>query len=266
MKLTSKIFASAITCVAVLSCAVPFATSADVDNYAQAEMFLSDPYAAFSALGYTSEQIQTIMDSSVSANQYLAYCMFDPNIGYTGSTLMEFKVNRPAWIGFNGFVLGSLCASEEGVPIIDHTTDNILYHFDSDVIYFSTDTSNLNEYQFPNIIRGKYTGTASTSSFTVTTTQTQAAFIKGTVEAGNVSRYISGSTDTGSIINSSDATLVLQHFGNMMAGIADPNWTYAASIAADVNCDNQVNAVDAMLITNRVMGSINSFWDTTPLS
>ncbi|MBR6419377.1 MAG: dockerin type I repeat-containing protein [Oscillospiraceae bacterium] len=267
MKHFSKMLASVIACAAVLSCVAPCMASADVDMSVPTELFSSDPYVSFSALGYTPDQIQTIMAGNITPNQFLAYCNYDPNIGYTGGMLTQVMVEHPVTISCNGYAHGSLFdgyGEYESAPFFNQPASDIYHLLDYDVFYFTTNTANLNEYQFPNLIRFKYTG-SNVNSFTVSCTQNSSpAFLTGTVEAGNVSRYISGSTDTGSIINSDDATLVLQHFGNMMAGIADPNWTYAASVAADVNCDNQVNAVDAMLISNRLLGTL--FWPDTPVA
>lgn len=237
--------------------AAPMAAIADTDNAAAAAAYTADRYTAFKALGFTDAEIEQLRTASRTPNQFLAYCNIVPGTPFSGIPQSDIQVTRASTATYNGAAIGSQYIENPDSPYVPFSTSTIDYY----PFNFNTDTSNLTRFQFPNIIRLKYTDSTSTTSLTVSQTSTPPAILDyGIVEAGNVSRYITGSTDTSSTVSDADATLVLQHYGNMLVYNPDPNWTDAASVAADVNCDNRVDAKDATAIGNYLLDTTSNFW------
>lgn len=218
------------------------------------------------ANGFTAEQIQRVRLSSITASYYISYFNltddssllddFYMNIGY-----VDTNVTWASTVNYDGFVVNDDIV---GNYHSDVTPTGATYQHVERVIFSVVPN---NPPDFMNLIRYKFHGSGTISEYATNLydgndtsfSNINDYIISGKVEAGNVTKYITNSTDTASQITSDDASRILQHYALIRSYQSDPDWTDEATIAADVNFDGVVNASDALLISNVLAGQAD-FW------
>ena len=218
------------------------------------------------ASGYSLQQIQQIQEVSVQADHYVAYFNLtdDPEllddfyVMHTGAVTAQ--VGWASTQTYDGYVL-----NEDLVGIHNDVTPTGYSYQHNERVVFTVNPNYPPE--FSNLIRFKLHGSGNITTYALNLVQFDNVSIPnvndyiscGTVQAGNVTKYITGSSDTGNLITAADASRVLQHVGDLNSGLSDPYWTDEATIAADVNFDGVVDLIDVQKIVAILNGGPN-FW------
>ncbi|MBR6419574.1 MAG: hypothetical protein IKS42_04505 [Oscillospiraceae bacterium] len=257
-----------ISAVAASLCLIStgsFAANADVVQEPAAPAIAApvNLEAFMTASGFSAQQIQHIMNTYLDANRYIAYFNItdDPNLlddFYMHSAGVSTQVNWASTQSYDGYVY-----NDEIIGTI-YTQSSSAYMHKERFIFTITPNANYDNYH---LIRYKFhgSGTIATSAsdlldFDLVQYPNVYDYIScGKVEAGNVTKYITGSTNTDSKITADDAQRILQHFNDLNSGLPDPNWTDEATVAADVNFDGVVDALDALAILTAI-GNNTHFW------
>lgn len=215
------------------------------------------------SVGFTAMQIQRIQSEELPGDHYIAYFNItdDPDLlddFYMHSAGVSTQVNWASTQSYDGYVY-----NDEIIGTI-YTQSSSAYMHKERFIFTITPNANYDNYH---LIRYKFhgSGTIATSAsdlldFDLVQYPNVYDYIScGKVEAGNVMKYITGSTNTDSKITADDAYRIMQHFNDLNAGLPDPNWTDEATVAADVNFDGVVDTLDAMAILTAI-GNNTHFW------
>ena len=256
-KLVTK-FAAALSACTVLTCSAAVTVSANTAEPDLNEVAVSETmYTLMESMGFSAAQIAQITSETRVPNEYLAYVNVNRSSQLTGTANVYIKVVT------NGCSYNGIANGLQGYA-------TCLYNGSSadlfSAVISSFSTSSLTDYQFPNVMRAKYTGSTGISSSDVTfySSSDAAAYSGdlslGAVEAGNVTKYVTGSTDTSSLISYADASRIQTHYANMLAHLTDSDWTDETSVAADVNFDNQVDMLDAQKILVYLSDSTVTFF------
>lgn len=244
---------SAIAASTLLFCSASVCASANTTPSLTPEKL-----AVPSGMGFSEAQINNIASTNIIPNQYIAYfnlpsdIIIPPPVNGIGNTFSVSARHIATGVTYDGFQRGigvSQAAYTTNIVEDPVTLDGIDYKVTVIFNYFShTDES------FPNIIRFKYTGNPTPLILNCfseyNNSYIQDNLTKGYVEAGNITKYITDSTDTASVINDDDAYRLFYHAARLVAELPDPDWTDEATVAGDLNFDNQITAADSQILYN----------------
>lgn len=260
-----KAMSSAVASLCLISAGSIAANADAVQELMIPEITASMSLEAFMrASGYTDQQIKQVRAMNASVDHYIAYFNItdDPNLlddFYMYSAGVTAQVGWASTQSYDGFVVN------DDLVFSNHTVSATSPYIHRERVLFSANPNfTIDCYS---LIRYKFHGSGSISTYAYNLIDFTPAefnnvddyFSSGKVEAGNITKYISGGTDTSSTIDYSDVTRLLQHVGDVNSGLSDPNWTDEAAVAADLNFDGVVNASDVQMIIAYVTDN-TAFW------
>ena len=206
----------------------------------------TDKTALYTSMGFSEEQIRNIETASMVPNRYLAYYNFPADPTATSNSYFIFTTYLP----INYSISSSDIVRGSGVSdwLIGYNTN---YYSPTQYQLYTYHKLISTNADFPNVCRIKLT--TNSIEFGGNISDPALAYMgitSGIVEAGNITAYIDGSTDTNSVINEDDSNRLLLHYAYMISDIEDTNWTDRATVAADLNFDNQITAADGQILLN----------------